>query len=123
MCYFHLPQKSHGQSRNHGYAFIGFLTPEVAGRFRDAMTGKAGKVDDAWSTVRREDLEEAGPEKRGAVVSVPSARSSKQGSGVVRKEPPPLRIWKWELGNQTLSEHEGFENDPDIYNVIGRISL
>eukprot|EP00439_Symbiodinium_sp_Y106_P069698 s1199_g12.t1 len=39
MCYFHLPQKSHGQSRNHGYAFIGFLTPEVAGRFRDAMTG------------------------------------------------------------------------------------
>ncbi|CAE7512264.1 unnamed protein product [Symbiodinium microadriaticum] len=44
MCYFHLPQKSHGQSRNHGYAFIGFLTPEVAGRFRDAMTGYSFKT-------------------------------------------------------------------------------
>mmetsp|Transcript_36548 Transcript_36548/g.84298 ORF Transcript_36548/g.84298 Transcript_36548/m.84298 type:complete len:172 (-) Transcript_36548:60-575(-) len=44
MNYFHLPQKSHGQSRNHGYAFLGFVTPEVAGRFRDAMTGYSFKT-------------------------------------------------------------------------------
>ncbi|OLQ13916.1 hypothetical protein AK812_SmicGene2114 [Symbiodinium microadriaticum] len=104
MCYFHLPQKSHGQSRNHGYAFIGFLTPEVAGRFRDAMTGYSFKTRPSLKRVIvrpariqsqvevwREDLEEEQIDRS------PQVRKPWTKMPPVRKNLPPLRIWKWEF--------------------------